>query len=50
MTSVSTTAVNLSRQTISIATSILGKGDPKSGQVIAHLSRQLHLKSRHTRI
>jgi hypothetical protein len=32
------------------ATSILGKDDPKSGQITASLYRQLHLKSRHTRI
>ena len=30
--------------------SVLGKGDPKSGQIAPTLIRQLHLKSRHSRI
>jgi hypothetical protein len=29
--------------------SVLGKGDPKSGQIAGHLDRQPHLKSRHSR-
>jgi hypothetical protein len=30
--------------------SVLGKGDPKSGQIAPALNHQLHLKSRHSRI
>jgi hypothetical protein len=30
--------------------SVLGKGDPKSGQIAPALIRQLRLKSRHSRI
>jgi|SRR5215468_1735731 len=29
--------------------SVLGKGDPKSGQIAGHLDRQPHLKSSHPR-
>jgi hypothetical protein len=36
-------------ETMITAASVLGKGDPKSGQIAGHLDRQPHLKSRHSR-